>query len=169
MSPRILALILLSLALGGSTHAAAPTRILAPIVAQRAQLAAALPDTLTVSLPFTVLDSPTLDPEEYAGPLWRVVVYRVDSGSLNGGWQLEVNTATNAVRAVEQQTFEQPNADGRYPNDASQLAQNAVVRPAAKLCTSQLSQRKASDNRIYVWCLPSTTGRATTLRIQVTP
>lgn len=140
--------------LGRASAQARPSRVFLPTALDTAAIPAAIPGDITIPLPFPVLDSPVLNPILDEGDWWRVVVYRVDSGNLNGGYPLRVNVRTGEVQVLDQMSV----------GVAADTAQTRAIGP---LSPTQLNQVRGPDGRWSYWYLQSTTGRARSLVVKV--
>lgn len=134
-------------------HAAAPMALALPFIAQSAPFAAApvLPDSATLALPFTVLDSVPPEPAYHNG-LWYLVAYRVDSGDLNGGWLLTwdgVGTPAQA-RQISYEAASEP---------------RSLPQPDRKLGPSRFSLTETAAG-VWAWSYPASTGRGHSLRVE---
>lgn len=164
---RIWPIILIAFSLIASAHAQqTPTSVYLPLVSAASPATtptptptASLPEHAEYALPFTVLDSPASSPVLLNG-VWYIVVYRVDSGALNGGWDVALLPDGQAV-ALRQLGQSDGREDALPP-----LGDARAVEPGRKYCPSRLDQAVGPDGNRYIFCLPSSTGRAHTLLIQ---
>lgn len=150
--PFIIAIILLgSLPIA---QAEQPHTIYLPLVAAAPAPSTPTPSSsIQITLPFTVLDAD--EPGAvYKDGWWYFTGYRVDSGSLNGGWVLRWRPGEQLAEEVVQYSTED-------------LASPRSLEPLGRYSPSRGSLVVGPDGTLTHWSYPSTTGRTRTLKIDV--